>query len=141
MFDKYGERIWLSEGQGSSSLSELNVIIGGINSEGRKYNTDNVLRKYVDIMDKLAERDNTGMRDAVHATSVFEFNAENMSKETVLKFIKVLKKTSFQQSDGLYTENALNRTKLKDDKEVIEALADYKKSLENFPYEDRTRND
>jgi|GEM_PF-6247338 len=134
MFDKYGERIWIIEEQGDSSISELSSIIRGNNS-------DKVMSKYIDIMDRLAQRDNTGMRDAICIGVVFNSNAEKMSKETALKFIKVLKKTSFQQADGLNIELTLKRTPLKEDKEIIEALADYKKSLENFPYEDKTFND
>jgi len=135
MFEKYGERRWIVQEQGKSTIRDLAPIVGV------KDNSDIILNKYINIMDKLAQRDNTGMRDASSISFVFIKNAQIMSKETILKFIKVLKKTSFQQEDGHYAEMVLKKTTFKDDDEVKEALKDYRKSLEQFPYKDRTIND
>lgn len=135
MFEKYGERRWTNEDQGKSTLRNLSQMIGD------KNNSDKVLIKYINIMDNLAKSDNTGMRDAISISWVFEKNVQIMSKDTLLKFIKVLKKTSFQQRDAHCAELDVKKTPFKDDAEVKEALKDYKKSLEQFPYEDRTYND
>ena len=59
MFDKYGERILYRKEGLKSSLSDLTVIIGNNNS-------DKIMSKYIDIMERLAQRDNTDIRDAVH---------------------------------------------------------------------------
>ena len=134
MFGKYGTRYWIDEKSGVHSLFKLTTRIGMKPS-------DKVLSKYIDIMDKLAQRDNTGMRDSSSIVVALEDSVKNMSKETFLKFIKVLKKVSFQQVDAYNAETYLMRTNFKDDKEAISAISDLKKTLKDFPYQDKTKND
>jgi len=134
MFDKYGDRYWVDEKCGMHSLIKLSSKIG-------EEPSDKVLSKYIDIMDKLAQRDNAGMRDASSVMVILDYNAKNMSKETFLKFIKVFKKVSFQQGDAYMAETYLMRTKFKDDKDVANALSDLRTSLKDFPEVDKTKND
>ena len=138
MFEKYGERYWINEESGQSSILNLSTVIGGLSD--KTGNTNKVLSKYIDIMDKLAQRDPAGMKDAVRITSILEWNAESMSEATALKFIKGLKRTSFQQQDGLITELALNRASLGESEKIKSAVADLKESLKDFPYIDTTVN-
>ena len=63
-----------------------------------------------------------------------------MSKETFLKFIKVLKKTSYEQEDAGCAERALIWTTFKDDKEILAAIEDLKVALKDFPYQDKSMN-
>jgi len=138
MFDKYGGRYWRDKECLYSSLGDARSVLGEDSS-------DKALGKYIDIMDKWAQRDNTGMRDAVSIVGTFKSHAHNMNKETALKFIKVLKKTSFQQMDALSVKHAINnpikKVKYKDEPEIKAAVEDLKKSLEIYPYQDRTHND
>jgi len=136
MFEKYGSRYWVDEKIKTDSFTNLCSSVGHNAS-------DKVLSKYIDIMDKLAIRDgkgNLGMRDASGVLAVLQFNSQNMSKETFLKCINVLKKTSYQQVDAIEVETALIWTKFKEDKEVLAAIEDLKNALKDFPEIDKTMN-
>lgn len=134
MFEKYGSRYWTNEKCGLHSFINLSSLM-------LKNSTDTKLSRYIDIMDRLAKRDNTGMRDASCVTQVLKDTVENMSKETFLKFIKVLKNISYQQLDVDAVKIYLEKTNFKNDKEILAAIEDLKTALKDFPSVDRTKND
>ena len=89
-------------------------------------------------MEKLAKRDNAGMRDAVQVIGMMHHYQNIMDEKLALRYIELLKRISFQQQDAM---NARFYTKKANSPKVEIALKDLEKSLKKFPFEDRTWND
>ncbi len=127
MYEKYGERYYDPPRQLNSAIAHLAIATDEPTS-------DKILNKYIHIIDRIAIKDPDGLNDAVWVAGAFERNAEIMSEDTLLKFIDVLKRISYQQQEFCTAKYAIGNTVHKDSPRVKAALEDFEKSVQDLPY-------
>ena len=127
MYEKYGERYYDPPRQLNSAIAHLAIATDEPTS-------DKILNKYIHIIDRIAIKDPDGLNDAVWVAGAFERNAEIMSEDTLLNFIDVLKRISYQQQEFCTAKYAIGNTVHKDSPRVKAALEDFEKSVQDLPY-------
>lgn len=139
-FEKYITRDWEDEKKAHSLIDRFTTACCPI--EGQKNITNeykySVADRYIDVMQRIAERDPSGMRDSVQVLLIMKEYNGVMDEKLSLKYIDLLKRISFQQVDVMEVE--FNTRKVNSSK-VRAAIEELKDSLKEYPVEDRTLND
>ena len=139
-YEKYLTRGWLPGETRRSSIFEFSRACWPVDAKCNP--TDeylySVADRYLSVMERIAERDNAGMRDAVHVNGVMQFYKEVMDENLALKYIELLKRISFQQVDGMQAEYHTSKV---DSPKVKQAILELKEALKEYPFEDKTKND
>ena len=133
-YERYGYRYWTEEGVRSSFISDLCVIASHDFSD-KKF----VVNKFLDIAERVAEYDPTGMKDGVKICVAYERFMQNykLNEEETLRFIELAKRISYQRKDALiYSEwSSGPYSPCKDSEKVKNAIKELEEKLKDCPWE------
>ena len=130
-YEKYFFRFWVYDDNTHSSIRELSSVYK-LNGDDIEYNKM-VFDRYLTMMEKFAQNDPDGMRDAeIFSFAIETYYSNVLDENSALRAIEILKKIAFQQIDAYIVELETNRL---NSEKVNNAMKELNEIVKNMPYE------
>jgi hypothetical protein len=138
-YTKYAGRYWFDKTTDKYFISNFRTVCAPLEEKTDDDYKYSVAEKFINVAEKITERDNTGMRDAIQVMWVLQDYGKVMDEKLALRYIELLKKTSFQQTDEYSVYYALEH--LQEKPAIQKAMDEYREILQDFPVEDKSKYD
>ena len=138
-YTKYAGRYWFDEKTDKSFIKHFSIVCRPLEEETDDTYNYSIAERFIDVAEKISERDNSGMRDATKVLWVLDDYGKLMDEKLALRYIELLKKISFQQIDEHTVYYALQH--LQDRPAIKKAMDEFREILKVFPEEDKTKYD
>ena len=138
-YTKYAGRYWFDKKTDKSFIKHFSIVCRPLEEETDDTYNYSIAERFIDVAEKISERDNSGMRDATKVLWVLDDYGKLMDEKLALRYIELLKKISFQQIDEHTVYYALQH--LQDRPAIKKAMDEFREILKVFPEEDKTKYD
>lgn len=135
MFGKFGTRYVYPNGRKNYEILTTNLV--GLPEQEM---TDRLLNKFLDVWEKISEKNVDKYKDNEYLCNVlvyFTLNKRNVSEDTILRGLKLLKKLTNQKQDVERLDYTLLRdydAQYKDSKKIKDAIEDLKDYVKDCPF-------
>ena len=134
-YERYASRYWIDKSIRRSFISDLCIVSSLSDFSDKKF----VVNKFLDIAERVAEYDPTGMKDGAKICVAYErfMQMYKLNEEETLRFIELAKRISYQQKDALiYSVRSSAPDSLCNDSEKVKnAIKELKEKLKDCPWE------
>ena len=134
MFGKFGTRYVYPNGR-----KNYEILTTYLTCRPEQEMTDRLLNKFLDVWEKISEKNVDKYKDNEYLCNVlvyFTLNKKNVSEDTILRGLKLLKKLTNQKQDVERLDYTLLRdydAQYKDSKKIKEAIEDLKDYVKDCP--------
>lgn len=134
MFGKFGTRYVYPNGRKNYEILTTYLIC-----RPEQEMTDRLLNKFLDVWEKISEKNVDKYKDNEYLCNVlvyFTLNKRNVSEDTILRGLKLLKKLTNQKQDVERLDYTLLRdydAQYKDSKKIKDAIEDLKEYVKDCP--------